>query len=194
MQGIAGSPYLPAQYDYNATKPTQLFQEFAAQSGCRSAGAVIDCLRSKDSLTLQYANSNISIAQAYGTWAFLPVTDYSFIRSRTSVALHQKRVNGKHILVGQNANEGALFVPQNIRTLDDLKTWIRMMYPTLKDADIEQIMNAYPSTDAPVNPDDPKFATDGLGGASAVNVSQVATGHQQRANVCCFQSAQFEPV
>lgn len=100
-----------------------------------------------------------------------------------SVALYQKRVNGKNILVGNNANEGPFFVPQNINTLGDLKAWIRLLYPTVSEADIEDILNAYPSTDAPVNPDDPKFATDGLGGASAVNVSQVATGQQQRANV-----------
>ncbi|KFY40182.1 hypothetical protein V495_05562 [Pseudogymnoascus sp. VKM F-4514 (FW-929)] len=34
----------------------------------------------------------------------------------------------------------------------------------------------------PSNPNDPKFATTGLGPATALNVSQVATGQQQRGN------------
>jgi carboxylesterase type B len=160
-----------------------LFHDFATDAGCPVTGAVLDCLRSKDSLTLQYANSNISISQTYGTWAFLPVTDYSFIESLPSVALHGKRVNGRNILVGNNANEGALLVPQNISTLDGLKAWMRLSYPTLKGADIEKVLDVYHSTDAPDNPNSPKFATNGLEGATAVNVSQVATGHQQRANV-----------
>jgi carboxylesterase type B len=134
-------------------------------------------------MTLQYANSNISTTQTYGQWAFVPVTDYNFIKSPPSVALHGNRVNGGRILANNNANEGAILTPQTIQTLDDLKEWIRTLYPAFDDADVQKILGAYPSTDAPDNPNSPKFATNGREGAIAVNVSQVATGHQQRANV-----------
>lgn len=82
-----------------------------------------------------------------------------------------------------NANEGALFVPQNITTLSDLKLWLQLEFPTFSDAQVQQVLDAYPSTDAPVDANSLKFATDGYGPATAVNVSQVATGPQQRAFV-----------
>lgn len=182
-QGIAASPYLPAQYDYNATKPTQLYYELANKVGCGTSGAVLDCLRTVDSSTLQLANSNVSISQTYGTWAYLPTTDYTFIAALPSVALNTKRVNGANILVGNNANEGPLFVPPTINTLADLKAWLKLEFPTFADSDVQKVLDAYPSSDDPVNPADLKFATDGVGNPTAVNVSQVATGQQQRANV-----------
>ena len=144
---------------------------------------MLACLRSKDSLTLQYANSNVSVSQVYGTWAFLPVTDYTFITTRPSAALEAKKVNGENILVGNNANEGALFVPQNITTLDDLKLWLHLEFPTFTDADIQSVLDAYPAPNVSVNANDPKFATNGISPPTAVNVSQVATGQQQRGNV-----------
>jgi hypothetical protein len=82
-------------------------------------------------MTLQYANSNISTTQTYGQWAFVPVTDYNFIKSPPSVALHGNRVNGGRILANNNANEGAILTPQTIQTLDDLKEWIRPCIPRL---------------------------------------------------------------
>jgi len=96
------------------------------------------------------------------------------------VALNQKRVNGKNILVGNNANEGALFVPLGINTVAELKAWLAQEFPTLNVAEIQQVLDAYPTSNAPVDPSAPKFATNGLGPATAVNVSQVATGQQQR--------------
>ena len=62
-------------------------------------------------MTLQQANAAVTAAGVYGTWPFLPVTDYTLITNRPSVALSQKRVNGKNILVGHNANEGR-FLPR----------------------------------------------------------------------------------
>lgn len=133
-------------------------------------------------MTLQRANSNITTSGTYGTWSYLPVTDYSFITSLPSVALNSKKVNGQAILVGNNANEGPLFVPPTISTLDDLKAWLALEFPTFGSADIQQVLDAYPSSDASVNASEPMFATNGVSGATAVNVSQVATGQQQRAN------------
>lgn len=129
------------------------------------------------------ANYNVTITGTFGTWAFLPVTDYSFIPSTPSVALAAKRVNGKSMLVGNNANEGPLFVPPTITTLVDLRAWLHLEFPTLNDADIQAILDAYPSSDAPVDPMALRFATDGLNPPFAVNVSQAATGQLQRGYV-----------
>jgi carboxylesterase type B len=142
---------------------------------------VLDCLRSVDSVTLQKANSDLTLAGAYASWSFLPVTDYSFIASSPSIALNSKKVNGESILVGNNANEGVLFVPGNITTLIDLRSWLHVAFPTFSLDDINKVIAAYPSVETAVNPNDPKFATNGYGTPTAIDVSQVATGQQQRA-------------
>jgi carboxylesterase type B len=149
--------------------------------GCPSSGNVLDCLRGKDTATLQQANRDVTASATYGSWAFLPVTDGTFITGRPSTFMFSKKMNGEAILVGNNANEGPLFTPSTINTLDDLKAWLHQEFPTFADTDVQSILNAYPSTDAPVNPASPRYATNGLTGATAVNVSQVATGQQQRA-------------
>lgn len=72
-------------------------------------------------------------------------------------------------------------MPPTISTLDDLIGWLHIEFPNLSDANITSILEAYPSTSAPVDPADPKFATDGIHPPTAVNVSQAATGQLQRA-------------
>lgn len=183
LQAIASSPYLPPQHNAEGTRPTQLYYQFASKAGCGNSGQVLDCLRKKDSLTLQQANNDVSISQIYGTWAWAPVTDGSFITTLPSKALSAKNVNGQNMLVGHNANEGPLFARNNITTLAALKTFLKAEFPAFSTADIQNVLNMYPSTDADDNPNALKFATNGRGPATAVNVSQLATGHQQRAYV-----------
>lgn len=118
----------------------------------------------------------------YGTWPFVPVTDTPFF-PLTSMALTYKRVNGKNILVGNNANEGPLFVQPGITNVDQLKAWLHTAFPTLiNPSDIQAILDANPIPNTPVNDSAPKYETNGRTGATAMEVSQVATGQMQRAN------------
>ena len=41
----------------------------------------------------------------------------------------QRKVNGKHLLVGNNANEGTSFVPQNITTEDKFSRLVEIDVP-----------------------------------------------------------------
>ncbi|OAG13110.1 alpha/beta-hydrolase [Paraphaeosphaeria sporulosa] len=186
FQSIAASPYLPGQHAYDGDVPTQKYYSFAAQAGCGSSGPVLDCLRAKDAAVLQLANFNVTTSgKVYRTWAFDPVTDGTFTTGLPSKMLSSSRtkLNGRAILVGTNANEGALFVPQDeISTLEDLKAWLALKYPFFSAQDVEKVLAMYPNTDAPDDPSAAKFATNGLTGAANTNMSQVATGHLQRAN------------
>jgi carboxylesterase type B len=158
-----------------------LYYQLAASVGCGNSVAVLACLRSKDTATLQQANVQIASSQAYGTWAFAPVTDFDFIPLTTTRALARGQLNGQNMFVGQNANEGPLFVPFSINTVADLKTWLHQAFPTFTTADVQNVLDANPAPDTPVDPNAPKYETNGLTGATAVTVSQMATGHQQRA-------------
>ena len=186
---IAASPYLPMQYRYPDWIPTQSYFAFAAAAGCfmglpygaNGSSPVFDCLVGKDTETLVNASSTISQSGTYGTWAFLPVTDGVFIQDTPSRQLLKKKVNGLNILTGNNANEGPGFVPQNIKTEDDLVAWLRLTFPLFSNNDIAKVLLYYQSSNETKNSAD-LFATNGESGPTAVNQSNVGTGQQQRAN------------
>lgn len=107
---IAASPFLPRQYAYNDQAPTQAYYSLASRAGC-SLGAfgngsetLFDCLVSKDTATLRDAAIAVTNTGTYGTWAFLPVTDGVFLQNAPSEQLLEKRVNGRNVLVGNNAS------------------------------------------------------------------------------------------
>ncbi|KAF2814090.1 carboxylesterase type B [Mytilinidion resinicola] len=186
---IAASPYLPMQYGYRDWIPSQSYYAFAIASGCppvtaygSSAQTVFECLTSKDTETLQRASFNISSSGTYGTWGFLPVTDGVFIQQLPSTQLQSKKVNGLNILSGNNAEEGAPFTTPNITTEADLVAWLTLTFPLFSPDDIDKILLYYPSTDASDISGMLEYATSGIANATAVNVSQVAAGQQQRAD------------
>ena len=92
-----------------------------------------------------------------------------------------------------NANEGVLLIPPTITTQDDLISWVKVTFINLSDANITALLAAYPSSTAPSKATDVKFETSGYGPATAVNVSQVATGQQQRAYVSLTRLPPTQP-
>ncbi|KAI5292420.1 hypothetical protein KEM56_006296, partial [Ascosphaera pollenicola] len=93
--------------------------------------------------------------------------------------LADKQVNGMKLLVGFNANEGPLFVPNNIDTESQLAEWLKVEFPKLSANQINSILTANPNSN-PTNRAGPFFETNGLSGANALNMSGGANGQQQR--------------
>lgn len=178
------------QYGYKDWVPSQSYYAFAAAAGCPDSTAygshpqtIFQCLVGKDSMTLMNASARISGSGTYGTWGFLPVTDGVFIQQLPSQQLLQKQVNGKNALLGNNADEGPSFTPQNITTEERLLAWLQLTFPMFTNDDIAKILLYYPSTNASVDPNAPFFATSGYAGPTALNQSDIGTGQQQRADV-----------
>ncbi|CAK7205371.1 hypothetical protein SEUCBS139899_008141 [Sporothrix eucalyptigena] len=176
--GIAASPYLVPQYNYDATVPTQRYQAFATAAGCGSAKNVFSCLVAADTLTLQYASSNVSLDQtAFATWAFVPVTDGRYVCERPSVQLAAGQVNGNNILVGNNADEGVLFTPGGISTEAALVSWIESSFPGLSATNVSAVVATYAANYTGTA----LFETDGIHPPNANQVSQAGSGYQQQA-------------
>ena len=184
---IAASPYLPQQQGYADSMPTQSYHAFAAAAGClvaqnSTSNSTFQCLAGKDTAVLQNASATVSTSGRFGTWAFLPVTDGTFVQQLPSQQLLKKQINGKRMLAGNNADEGPAFVPQNIHTENDFVDYIRGTFPRFTSADIAKTLQYYPSTNASVNPSAPDFATAGNSTPTALNQSTYGTGQQQRAD------------
>ncbi|TLD28250.1 hypothetical protein PspLS_03883 [Pyricularia sp. CBS 133598] len=181
---IPVSPYLPTQPRYDDKVIVERYQAFAKFAGCPVDGpASFDCLVAVDTLTLQHASSNLTVGSLvpYSNWANIPVTDGEYLTAPASQLLLRKKLNGRRLLAGNNANEGSLFSPRNINTEDRLRTFIKQNFVNLSEEQVTAVLDAYPSVSGPDDPNSPRFETDGFGPATAVNVSQAGTGHQQRA-------------
>ena len=102
------------QYGYADWIPSQSYYAFAAAAGCgpimpfltNGSQQIFECLVGKDYETLANASAMVSQESSYGTWAFLPVTDGTFVQDLPSQQLGRGAVNGLNILSGNNANEG----------------------------------------------------------------------------------------
>lgn len=170
-------------------QPSQAYYAFASAVGCDTKNAylhpgskpIFDCLVEANETTLIEASANVSQSGSLTTWAFLPVTDGKFIQNLPSKQLAQGNINGLNHLAGHNALEGAAFVQWNITTIDDLVDYLQVTFPMLSNNDIAKILLYYPSNNASVDQNDPKWATEGDSGATNLNQSTAATGQMQRA-------------
>jgi carboxylesterase type B len=181
QNAIVASPYLPTQWDYDGAAPTQSYHLFAQAAGCENPvnSTVFACLQGKDSLTLQNASAYINGGGKFGQWAFLPVTDGTFLQKRPSKQLLAGQVNGLRLLSGNNADEGPGFVPQNFTSGGDFDSWTRFIFPLMNDKLISLLEATYailPTISGPL------FSTLGNSGPTALNQSEFAIGQQQRAN------------
>ncbi|KAK0644577.1 inactive carboxylesterase 4 [Cercophora newfieldiana] len=179
---ISASPWVPTQPYYDEAISIRHYNDFATAVGCSSREGVFDCLVSKDSLTLQRAANKVSTSAPTprGNWAFIPVTDGTYVPGPPSTQLAHGKLNGLRLLVGNNANEGSLIPPPNIVTQNDLVAWIKSNFANLSERNITSLLAAYPSDSGPVVASTPRYETNGYGPGTAVNISQVATGQQQR--------------
>ena len=109
-------------------------------------------------------------------------TDGVFVQDLPSQQLLRRKVNGLNALVGNNANEGTSFTPQNVTTEDDLVSWLHVTFPMFTNDDIAKVLLYYPSSNSSTDSSAPSYATSGESGASALNESSVGTGQQQRAD------------
>ncbi|KAI5860855.1 alpha/beta-hydrolase [Durotheca rogersii] len=183
---IASSPYLPTQWDYNGTRPTEYYRRFADRAGClpdqpTANQSVFECLVSADTETLQSASDYVSTTGQHGQWAFTPVTDGTLIRTRPSAQLlgGGGRLNGARLLSSNCVNEGPYFVPQDITTAGAFRAFVRATYPQLSAADLARLLALYA-----VPADAPRALanSDGEHAPFSTTRSAFAAGWQQAAN------------
>jgi carboxylesterase type B len=180
---ITASPWFPGQYSYNDAKIEKTYDSFAEAAGCSKAKDTLACLRTQNTTTLQTASQTVSEnAGPFGTFAFLPVTDGSFIKDLPSKQLLASATKGKRVLSGNMANEGVPLAPPTANTLQDFRAYISTTFPKFTDTDKVMLEKVYAYADdtAPVNPSAPRYATNGVSGATAVNQSAFGTGQAQR--------------
>ncbi|RYN63270.1 hypothetical protein AA0118_g4934 [Alternaria tenuissima] len=179
---ITASPWVPYQHDYNDEVPRTAYTKFVEASGCSLEKNTIECLRTADTIILQNASAKVSEAGAFGTFAFLPVTDGTFVQDRLSKSLLSKSLKGKRVLSGNMANEGVPLAPPTTRTLQDFRDYVDKTFPGFSTSEKRRLEEIYsfPGDTSDVQPNTTRFATSGTGVPTALNISEFRTGNQQR--------------
>ncbi|CAI7576939.1 unnamed protein product [Penicillium glandicola] len=181
---IAASPYTASLYQYDDQVPTGHYEHFAQRAGCHngdnsSKAAVFECLVNADTDTLQYASANVSTSGDWGSWAFLPVVDGDFIQELPSEQLLKKKVSGKRVLSGNNANDGVPLSPPFINTTAGFLNYIHSTFPSFSASDYSRLMTLYGFRNSSPQDTAPRYDTLGDSGSTALNQSEMATGLQQ---------------
>ncbi|KAG7095877.1 hypothetical protein E1B28_006567 [Marasmius oreades] len=139
---ITSSPYLPAQYKYNAQIPKELYKQVVDAVNCGNARDTLACLRRADTKPLQDINTKINEAGFFGTFTFVPVVDGKFIVQQPIEAMKQGKVNGERLYAVSNLNEGDMYV-DNTTTPLSAGEFAAQLFPFLDDNTMAEIDHIY---------------------------------------------------
>ncbi|KAF7531745.1 hypothetical protein G7054_g8589 [Neopestalotiopsis clavispora] len=180
---VAASPYTPPVYEYDDAVPVGNYRAFVRLAGCGGSGggaAEFACLQAADTLVLQNASGTVSTTRGYfGSFAFQPVVDGSYIQMRPSQQLLLGQVNGKRILVGNNANEGVPLTNPDVDTFPEYRDFVAKTFPRFTPVDVVSLNTFYQTYFAQQGDNGTRFDTLGDSGPTALTVSEFATGLQQ---------------
>ncbi|KAF7288358.1 Carboxylic ester hydrolase [Mycena chlorophos] len=143
---ITSSTYAAVQYPYNHWAPQGLFNNVSALAGCAKSkasgsAATLDCLRAVDADTLGSINIALGLEAFYGTLAFTPVVDGSFVVESPLIQLAKGKVNGEFYMAVTNTNEGVIFVDAEVPY--EVSEWIRDALPAFSVEQSEEIARVY---------------------------------------------------
>ncbi|KAI5117710.1 hypothetical protein M0805_003199 [Coniferiporia weirii] len=141
--GMTSSTFLPSQYDYNDAVPEQLYSEVVQQVGCSNSSDTFSCLATADASILETANSAISLDNFFGTFAFVPVVDGSFIVERPIQTILKGKLNGDVLFSVTNTFEGRIFVDSDTTSNISLSDYTSQLFPNFGDSQIEATVRQY---------------------------------------------------
>ncbi|KAL2357403.1 triacylglycerol lipase-like protein [Cryomyces antarcticus] len=128
------------------------FTDFANAAGC-SSGDQVACLRSKDSATLQTANSAFPYPgkSAAPLFEYSPCIDGSLLTDYPYKLLEEGKFIHVPIIFGNDENEGSYFAV-NASSPEDISTFFMNNYPKLSASDTNAINSQYPLSQYPPAP------------------------------------------
>ncbi|KAJ7167191.1 Alpha/Beta hydrolase protein, partial [Mycena crocata] len=148
---ITSSTFLPSQYKYNHRIPERMYREVVAQANCTTVADSLSCLRTADIAVLEIANIQIANSSFFGTFAWVPVVDGSFIRQSPTHSLLHRKVNGKVLLSMTNSFEGTLFVDQSTAATANAAQYSLDLFPNFGPAQAHRVAALYAGLGTPIS-------------------------------------------
>ncbi|KAL4255105.1 AB hydrolase superfamily protein, partial [Pleurotus pulmonarius] len=148
---ISSSSFLPSQHPFDGAVPERIFSQVVSLTGCGGAADALSCLRAANVAKLQAANVQINQAGFYGTLVTVPVIDGDFITQRPTLALRQRRVNGRALLAVTNTHEGNAFVNQSTASTATAADYVLRLFPDLGATNAATVSRLYAGIGAPMD-------------------------------------------
>ncbi|KAG9225175.1 hypothetical protein CCMSSC00406_0007414 [Pleurotus cornucopiae] len=148
---ISSSSFLPSQHPFDGAVPERIFSQVVSQTRCGDAADALSCLRAANVSVLQAANMQVNQAGFFGTLVTVPVVDGDFITQRPTLALRQRRVNGRALLAMTNTHEGNNFVNQSTAAKVAAGDYVLRLFPDLGSVNAATVARLYAGIGAPID-------------------------------------------
>jgi acetylcholinesterase len=107
----------------------------------------LDELRKADSSKILNANAAMIFNSTYGQFTFGPGLDGSFVNKPPALNLKNGDIwPGIEVIVANNGDEGIVFTPPNIQSLQTMKRFISESFPLISERNVDEIVELYPFT------------------------------------------------
>ncbi|KAI9671625.1 MAG: hypothetical protein M1829_004630 [Trizodia sp. TS-e1964] len=145
-QAILQSPAFVPQG--SASQLEDSFQEFLRTANVSNLAE----LRNLAPEHLELANARMVYNSVYGLFTFGPSVDQFFVPALPGQLLDNKYFHRKvKLMVSYNSDEGLVFTPPFLQNDDDIRKWIRDLYPSVRDETLDYILDIYPAPVPPFN-------------------------------------------
>lgn len=186
-QLITSSPSIHKPVKYDNSLVQAAFEQFAVGAGCPLDRHTMACLRRASLEAINASSNAVSMSGVYASWAFNPVADGKLLVDLPSRLLKHRCVNGERMLTGNNAEEGPMFVPQNLTNLADATSWIAALYPGLGLKKLQEAIDMYLPFAPGLGPNE-TYATTGFGSPSTSSVQSTGVHAQALADTIMAES------
>ncbi|KAF9468175.1 Alpha/Beta hydrolase protein [Collybia nuda] len=148
---MTSSSFIPPQYRFDDVIPEAMYSDVVARANCSAADDTFACLRGTPAATLQNINIQMGDNAFFGTFAFVPVVDGTFITQRPTIALRQGKVNGQAVYAVTNTFEGAAFVNASTAPTVQVPDYVKNLFPNFGTKEIAASSTLYQGQGPPID-------------------------------------------
>jgi carboxylesterase type B len=123
------------------------YNNLTLRTGCASSADSLACLRSLDIDSLQQQNFNEPFPGATipPLYMYAPTLDGEIVADYTDRLFKQGRFLKIPVIFGDDTNEGTIFVPDTIDSIEDADTFIQAQFPFIQPEQLNRINAMYMS-------------------------------------------------
>ncbi|KAI7972904.1 hypothetical protein EIK77_000791 [Talaromyces pinophilus] len=135
-----------------------VYDNLTIRTGCAASKDTFGCLRNLDIDTLQKENYNIPFPNASlpPIYLYRPTIDNDLVTDHTYRLFGQGKFIKIPVIFGFDSNEGTIFTPHHISTIDQADQFIQANFPTIQKVQLDKVNSMYMS-----EPDNPVYERTG---------------------------------
>lgn len=155
-KAVMSSPYFPRTYHYSSPEAEKLYKDVTTWTGCDNKTDSLQCLKTVDVKTLQFAAWKMGADYQYttSTFTWAPVIDDTFLVEPLTSVTTKGDLSIDLAYGVYNSHEGESFVPHDLEkstsprfnsSTAGFETWLRGFLPNFNETLLEHVKQLYPN-------------------------------------------------